>query len=128
MQNEIFLIILIVLEIIEANIQKGNSLSELIIYNYSIYKYNLIVFILYNFTFLYAIFILFSIDMSNFWLNVIVFLKFLDISFKLYIFQKIDKSGEVALSEFIPMDVKITPLLRYSNTMIYSSLMFFALV
>ncbi len=127
MEYEIFLIILIVLELLETNIQKGSTLQELILYNYSIYKHNLFTYFFYNFTFIYALLILFIIDINNFWLNFIVILKFFDISFKLFLFQKIDKYTKSVLKEFIPIDIKLTLPFKYSNTLIYSTLMLFAI-
>ena len=121
------IIILIILEVIEANIQRGSTLKELILYNYSIYRHNIFIYFFYNFTFIYALLMLFMIDINNFWLNLIVILKFLDMSFKLFLFQKIDKNGESALKEFVPLDVKLTLPLKYSNTLIYSTLLLFAI-
>lgn len=120
-------VLLIIFEVLEANTQKGSSLIEILKYGYSIYKYNIFIYLSMNFTFFYALFISIYLNDFNFWLASIVVLKFLDISIKLYLFQKIEREGFSALENFIPTDIKFTTSLKYSNLMIYSSMGLFGL-
>lgn len=47
----------------------------------------------------------------------IIVLKFLDISFKLSIMQKLNRGMQI--ENIVPFNVNITPVLRYLNVLIY---------
>jgi|GEM_PF-7011528 len=128
LDNFIFLIILIILEFIEISLQKGSSLKEILNYNYSIYKYNIFIFFVFNFTFFYVLFVAIFLNKFNLWINIIIILKFIDISFKIYLFNRVDRENSSVIDSFFPSDIKLSKSLKYSNVTIYSSLMLLALL
>ena len=75
-------------------------------------------------TFFYTIYFSFSLSNFTFWMNSILIIKFLDISFKLTLMQKLARGKEIA--EIIPMDVKMTIVFRYMNVLIYPLSFLFA--
>jgi hypothetical protein len=118
-----------VLEFLEAFFfMKANTLKNVLKYQYSIYKYSLFIYILGNFTLFYMIFV--SLYMNNFsiYMNIAIILKFVDISFKLYLFSKIDRESFDSLNLLLPIDMEITPLIRYMNLTIYPPLLFCAIL
>jgi len=55
----------------------------------------------------------------------IFIIKFLDIIFKLFLLNKIDKNEDI--SALIPMDIELTFILRHLNVIIYPIMYIFAL-
>lgn len=121
-----FFLLLITLELLEMRVQqKGSSLYEVLAYNYSIYRESIFLFIVYNFTFFYSLFLIIYLNSSNFWLISISILKFIDIFFKIYLFQSLDRGSDI--STIVPADIKLTNSLKYSNLLIYGSMGLFGL-
>ena len=118
------LLIFVALEFFESSWQKSDTLYGLIKNNFSIFQKNIFLYFLLHITFFYTIYLSFSLSNFTFWMNSILIIKFLDISFKLTLMQKLARGKEIA--EIIPMDVKMTIVFRYMNVLIYPLSFLFA--
>ena len=117
-------LIFVALEFFESRWQKSDTLYGLIKNNFSIFQKNIFLYFLLHVTFFYTIYLSFSLSNFTFWMNSILIIKFLDISFKLTLMQKLARGKEIA--EIIPMDVKMTIVFRYMNVLIYPLSFLFA--
>lgn len=124
---DIFLLLLIFisLEFIESNWQKADSLYGVLIDNFLLFKKNIFTYFLMHITFFYTIFLSFYFTNFGFWMSSIFIVKFLDISFKLVIMKKL--SNDVPLEEIMAINVKMTPILRYFNVIVYPLTFLFAI-
>ncbi len=120
----IFLIIFIGLELFESNWQKADTLYGIIRNNYQVYQKSLLLYFFANPTFIYIIFLSFYLNNFTFWLNFLVIAKFVDISFRLYLLQIIDR--DESISTIIPIDMDMNNYLRYINVVIYPIIFLFA--
>jgi hypothetical protein len=120
------IIIFFALEIFESNWQRSDTFYGLIKNNYTIYKKSILLFFLLNPTFYYSIYL--SITLNNFsiLMSSIIFVKFIDISFRLHLMNKIDKDEDI--SNLVPMDIPMNTFLRYMNVLIYPTLFILALI
>lgn len=108
--------IFIAVELFESNWQKSNTLYGLLTNNYKIFTSNIFVYFLLNLSFIYSIFLVIYLNNNSFWLLSIVAIKFFDISFKLNLMTKM--KNQIPLEEILP-NIKMTPLFRYMNVLIY---------
>jgi len=113
----LLLFIFIALELFESNWQKSDSLYGLINKNYLLFKQNIFLYFILHMTFFYTIFLSFYFHNFGFWMSSIFIVKFADISFKLSIMKKL--SNGILVENIVPMNVKITPIIRYFNVIIY---------
>jgi hypothetical protein len=118
-------LIFIALEFFESNWQKSDTLYGLIKNNFSIFQKNIFLYFLLHLTFFYTIFLSFYLNNFSFWMSSILIIKFLDISFKLTLMQKLSSGKEI--EEIMPMDVKMTIVFRYMNVLIYPLSFLFAM-
>ena len=118
-------LIFIVLEFFESTWQKSDTLYGLIYNNFSIFNKNIILYFLLHTTFFYIIFVSFYLNNFNFWMSSILVIKFLDISFKLTLMQKLSNGKE--LNEIIPMNINMNLVFRYMNVLIYPLTFLFAI-
>jgi hypothetical protein len=118
------LLIFIAVELFESNWQKSQSLHGLITNNFQIYKKNLFLYFILHLSFFYTIFLSFYLNNFGLWMSSILIVKFLDISFKLSMMKKL--SNGHSLEEVMPMNIKMTPLYRYMNVLIYPLTFIFA--
>lgn len=110
-------LIFIAVELFESNWQKSNDLYGLINNNYLIFKKNIFIYFLLHLSFFYTIFLAIYFNNFSFWMSSIFILKFLDISFKLSIMKKL--SLGISIEEIVPINVKMIPVFRYMNVIIY---------
>ncbi|WP_417326637.1 hypothetical protein [Halarcobacter sp.] len=108
--------IFIAIELFETNWQKANSIHGILLNNYKVYRYNIFLFFLLNFSFIYSIFLVIYLQNNSFWMLSIVGIKFLDIAFKLNIMSKINEN--TPLEDIMP-NIRIGLLFRYTNVVIY---------
>lgn len=108
--------IFIAIELFETNWQKANSIHGILLNNYKVYRYNIFLFFLLNFSFIYSIFLVIYLQNNSFWMLSIVGIKFLDIAFKLNIMSKINEN--IPLEDIMP-NIRIGLLFRYANVVIY---------
>ncbi|MBU0924017.1 hypothetical protein KKG81_03965 [bacterium] len=117
-------LIFIALEFFESNWQKSDTLYGLIKNNFSIFQKNIFLYFLLHLTFFYTIFLSFYLNNFSFWMSSILIIKFLDISFKLTLMQKLSSGKEI--EEIMPMNIKMTIVFRYMNVLIYPLSFLFA--
>ena len=120
----LLLIIFISLELFESNWQKADSLHGLILNNFYLYQKNLLVYFSFHISFIYTIFLCFYLNNFSFWMSSILIVKFLDISFKLSMLKKLSQGEEIM--NVMPMNIKMTPIFRYMNVIIYPLSFIFA--
>ena len=118
--------IFIALELFETNWQKAETLHGLLNNNYLIFKKNIFLYFLLHLTFFYTIYLSFALNNFTLWMNSILIIKFLDISFKLTLMQKLSKG--MSIEEIIPFNISMTPIFRYMNVIIYPLSFLFATV
>ena len=117
-------LVFIALEFFESTWQKSDSLYGIIKNNFLIFKQNIFLYFLLHLTFFYTIFLSFYLNNFSFWMSSILIIKFLDISFKLILMQKLSIGKDI--DELIPLDVKMTLIFRYMNVLIYPLTFLFA--
>ena len=117
-------LIFIAVELFESNWQKSDSMYGLIANNYKIYQKNIFLYFTLHLSFFYTIFLSIYLSNFSFWMSSILIIKFLDIAFKLSLMQKISKGS--SLEEIMPINIKMTPLFRYMNVLIYPLSFLFA--
>ncbi len=117
MENILYLLLFfIALEIFESNWQKADTFYGLIKNNYTAYKKGIFIYLLLNPTFIYSIYLSYSLHNYTFLMTIVIGLKFADISFKLHLMNKIDKDEDI--SQIIP-DMPMNLMLQYINVFIY---------
>ncbi|AZL53465.1 hypothetical protein EI285_02335 [Aliarcobacter skirrowii] len=112
-------IFFIAIELFETNWQKASTLYGILENNFKVYQKNIFLYFILHPSFFYSIYLAVTLNNFGFWMSFIVILKFIDISFKLSIMQKLSKNYE--LSSIIPFDANITMIFRYLNLFIYPS-------
>ena len=117
-------LIFVALEFFESTWQKSDTLYGLIYNNFSIFNKNIILYFLLHTTFFFTILVSFYLNNFNFWMSSILVIKFLDISFKLTLMQKLSSGKE--LNEIIPMNINMNLVFRYMNVLIYPLTFLFA--
>ena len=117
-------LIFIALEFFESTWQKSDTLYGLIYNNFSIFNKNIILYFLLHTTFFFTILVSFYLNNFNFWMSSILVIKFLDISFKLTLMQKLSSGKE--LNEIIPMNINMNLVFRYMKVLIYPLTFLFA--
>ena len=118
-------LIFIALEFFESTWQKSDTLYGLIYNNFSIFNKNIILYFLLHTTFFFTILVSFYLNNFNFWMSSILVIKFLDISFKLTLMQKLSSGKE--LNEIIPININMNLVFRYMNVLIYPLTFLFAI-
>ncbi|MDO6828751.1 hypothetical protein Q4582_11845 [Poseidonibacter sp. 1_MG-2023] len=111
------LLIFIAVELFESNWQKSDSMYGLISNNFTMYKKSIFLYFTLHISFFYTIFVSIYLVNFSFWMSSILVIKFLDIAFKLNMMKKL--SNDVSLEEVMPINVKMTPIFRYMNVIIY---------
>lgn len=111
------LLIFILVEFLESYWQKADSLHGLISNNFYIYSKNIFLYFTLHLSFFYTIFISYYLNNFSFWMSSILVIKFIDIAFKLSMMKKLSSGSE--LYDVMPMNIKMTPIFRYMNVLIY---------
>ena len=125
MDTFLLLFIFIALEFFESNWQKSDSLYGVLINNFLLFRKNIFIYFSMHVTFFYIIFLSFYFSNFGFWMSSIFIVKFLDISFKLSIMKKL--SNGVPIERIMEINVKMTPVLRYFNVIVYPLTFLFAI-
>ena len=122
------LILLIVFELIEAYLQKGNTLIDVLLYLYIRYKQNIFYLFFMHVSFIYTLYLILILEL-NIYLLIMFGVKFLDIVFKIYLFQKADEDGlEIAFANFLSKESIDMRWLKFSNVIIYPVLLYSSIV
>jgi hypothetical protein len=122
-----FIILFVLFELYEARWQKADTFHKMIELNHKVYVKNPLQYFLLHTSFIYAIFLMQSTANYNFWMVSIVIMKFLDIAFKLYLIDKISKNSYNEATKLMPINVSMSPVMRYSNSFLYPLTFVFAL-
>ena len=118
-------LIFVALEFFESKWQKSDTLYGLLNNNFQIFQKNIFLYFLLHVTFFYTIFVSFYLNNFSFWMSSILIIKFLDISFKLTLMQKLSSGKEI--NELIPMNINMNLVFRYMNLVIYPLTFLFAI-
>ena len=119
------LLIFFLLEFFESTWQKSDTLFGLVNNNFNMFRKNIFVYFILHTSFFYTIFLSIYFNNFGFWMSSIFFIKFADIALKLSIMKKL--SHGISIETIIPMNIKMTPLLRYFNVLIYPLTFLFAI-
>jgi len=121
------IIILIVLELMEASLQKANTLGEMIEKLYVYYNKSIFLFFMIHPTFYFILFVSLYFNIVNFYIIVILLIKTFDIFFKIelikqrYIKKDMDKELEGMLS------LKMASWMGLLGVIMYVPLLFMAI-
>lgn len=121
----LLLIIFIALEFFESSWQKSDTLYGFLNNNFLLFKKNIFLYFIFHISFIYAIFVSFYLNNFSFWMSSIFIVKFIDISFKLSIMRKL--LNGMSIEEIIPMNINMSPILRYFNVIVYPLTFLFAI-
>lgn len=125
MEIYLLLLIFIGLEIFESSWQKSDTFYGMIYNNYAIFQKNIFLYFILHSTFFYTIFLSLKHNDFGFWMSSIFLVKFFDVAFKLTLMKKLSSGQQI--EEIIPMNMAITPVLRYFNVLVYPLCYFFAI-
>jgi len=110
-------VLFVCLELFESTWQKADTFYGVIKNNYNIYEKNIFIYFLFNPTFFFSLYLSMQFNNYGFLMSSIIVLKFLDISFRLLLMEKIQKNEDV--SYLILIDIEYSMLLRYFNVLLY---------
>jgi hypothetical protein len=118
--------IFIALELFESNWQKAEHFYGVIKNNYLIYKKSIFLYFLLNPTFFYSLYLSISFNNFNFFMSSIIVMKFLDISFRLFLLSKIDDNQNI--NKYVPFNFEMKNIFKYMNVIIYPFMFIFAII
>jgi len=121
----IYVFLLALFEFYESSWQRGATFKEIVANIYAKYRQGLFVFFFAHPSFIYALYLGIKFDLTNFWFMSLLFMKFLDISYKLVLVKKIEENS---LHEAVPIPLE-TPVplwMSYLNVFLYPLLLFLA--
>ncbi|MBU1667925.1 hypothetical protein KKC13_05855 [bacterium] len=122
-----FIIIMIILELFEARLQKANTLGAVIEKLYIYYKKSIFLFFMVHPTFYFVLFVSLYLNVLDFYIISILLIKLFDIFFKIelikqrYIHQNMDKELEKILT------LKMAPWMGFLGVFLYVPLLFMAI-
>jgi len=121
------IIIMIILELIEANLQKAGTLGEMVDKLYSYYNKSVFLFFIIHPTFYFVLFISLYLDILDFYIVVILTIKTFDMFFKIELIRQcyFHKRMDSELKGMLPM--KLTPWMNVLGVFIYVPLLFMAI-
>jgi len=119
-------IFFLILEVFESKWQQSDSFYGVIKNNYQIYNKNIFIYFLFNPTFFFSIYLSMHFNNFGFLMSSIIVMKFLDISLRLLLMNKIQNNEDI--SAFIPIDIKYTFTLRYFNVFLYPMVFVLSLI
>jgi len=122
-------LLLVCLELIEANGQKGKTFGQLVNYLYALFVHKPVRFILLHLSLAYTLYLMSEYAFFNGWIGAILVIKSIDLIMKLSLFRGIKKRGHFSTLEFygIP-DPLIRPWMRYFGVILYPLLLTAAFV
>ena len=121
----LLLFIFILLEFFESSWQKSDTLYGYLQNNFLIFKKNIFLYFVLHMTFFYTIFVSFYLNNFSFLMSSIFIIKFLDLSLRLLIMKKL--LNDISLEMIIPMNIKMSSILRYFNVIVYPLTFLFAI-
>lgn len=120
---QLFLIMLIFLEIFEFMWQKGENFRDYVENLFYFYKKNLILFLLLHPTLYFVIFAQLSFSNYSFFATALTLIKVFDLSFKITLLDKIyNKKGLGLFTPLLKVNYPISRLMKASSVIIYPSI------
>jgi hypothetical protein len=121
------IIIMIVLELIEANLQKAGTLGEMIEKLYVYYNKSIFLFFIIHPTFYFVLFISLYLDILNFYIVAILIVKTFDMFFKIELIKQLYLSNNMddELKEMLTM--RLAPWMGVLGVFMYVPLLFMAI-
>jgi len=121
------IIIMIVLELIEANLQKAGTLGEMIEKLYVYYNKSVFLFFIIHPTFYFVLFISLYLDILNFYIVAILIVKTFDMFFKIELIKQLYLSNNMddELKEMLTM--RLAPWMGVLGVFMYVPLLFMAI-
>ena len=126
MEKGLYIVLMIIFELYEASWQKSSTFKGMIENILKRYQKGQINFFLSHPSYWYILFVVFKLNILNFWITVILFLKTIDIVFKLWLIQSYLKGNNI-IDSMVPKNMKISPNLIYLNLVFYAALFYFAI-
>jgi hypothetical protein len=122
-----FIIIMIILEVMEANLQRANTLGEMIEKLYVYYNKSIFLFFMIHPTFYFVLIVAVYLDITNFYIIAILLIKAFDIFFKIeLIYQRyIKKEMESELKGML--ELKMASWMGLLGIFTYVPLLFMAI-
>ncbi|WP_200763482.1 hypothetical protein [Nitrosophilus alvini] len=124
----IYVTILLLLELYEASWQKGTNFAEIFSNIYNRYQKGIFQFFLSHPSFYFVLFVSIKYNIYNFWMMTILFLKFLDIVFKLSIIGKLEKGEKIWEILPVPAETQVNPAMFYIGAIVYPVMLYAAFV
>jgi len=122
-----YILLFVLFELYEAKWQKARTFEDMIQINHKLYIRSPFQYFFFHSSFIYSIYLMQSTANYNFWMVSIVMMKFVDIAFKLYLIDKISKNRYDEATKLLPVNMNMTPTMRYSNSLLYPLTFIFAL-
>lgn len=121
------IIIMIILELMEASLQKGDTLGDIIEKLYLYYNKSVFLFFMIHPTLYFILFISLYLNIVNFYIISILLIKTLDIFFKIELIKQryIKKSMDSELEEIL--NLKISSWMGFLGIVMYVPLLFLAI-
>ncbi len=122
----IYVFVLALFEFYESSWQQGSTFKDIVANIYRRYHQGLFYFFFSHPSFIYALYLGIKFNLTNFWFMSLLFMKFLDISYKLVLVKKIEeKSIHEALP--LPLEAPVPSWMSYMNVVLYPLILFLAL-
>ena len=122
--NEIIIYVftLALFELYESSWQKAPSIGGMVANIYNRYREGIFRFFFSHPSFIFVLYLGIAYDLTNIWFLTILFMKFMDISYKLVLVKKIEENK---IQEVLPIppDMPISPWMSYLNVIIYPVLL-----
>ncbi len=121
------IIIMVLLELIEASLQRASTVEKMIEKLYFYYKKSIFIFFMIHPTLYFTLFVAFYLNIINIYIICILLIKTFDIFFKIelirqrYIRKDMDKELELMLN------LKMSPLMGFLGMFMYVPLLFMAI-
>ncbi len=121
----IYVLLLAFFELYESSWQSAPTLGGLLHNIYIRYQRSVFYLILSHPSFIYVLYLGIKYDLANFWFLAILFFKFLDISFKLVIAQKMQQRRLAEVMP-LPLEMPLQKWMIYLNVVLYPLLLYVA--
>lgn len=123
-----YVLIFFVLEFIELQSQKGDTLKAFMLHHQQTYIHNPLTYIALHISFFFMIYIVISTELLNFWVLGALSLKCADVVFKLYLIDRISKEGEAVIDQLTQgTDIRLTPGIKYFSLFLYTFMLYMGL-
>ncbi len=122
------LVFMIASEIFEIVWQKGNNIKEYLANLYTVYEKGVIYFSCLHLSFIFILFCIFALNLPSIYLLLIASIKFFDISFKIYLLDKISKNLPLGSFEHVLNEnIKLSNFSKLLSSSFYVMMFYFAL-